>query len=125
MAKAKVLADRISISSEILTDENIERVAILAPSTLRLVDEKDETKVLFEVASDDYNMFTINGAVFKNGISLGTISADIMELDNDTKEKKVKTLLTAILTKINKIESQVESYLEEADDNNIDVEFLN
>lgn len=125
MAKAKVLADRISISSEILTDENIERVAILAPSTLRLVDEKDETKVLFEVASDDYNMFTINGAVFKNGISLGTISADIMELDNETKEKKVKTLLTAILTKINKIESQVESYLEEADDNNIDVEFLN
>lgn len=125
MAKAKVLADRISISSDILTDENIERVAILAPSTLRLVDEKDETKVLFEVASDDYNMFTINGAVFKNGISLGTISADIMELDNDTKEKKVKTLLTAILTKINKIESQVESYLEEADDNNIDVEFLN
>lgn len=125
MAKAKVLADRISISSEVLTDENIERVAILAPSTLRLVDEKDETKVLFEVASDDYNMFTINGAVFKNGISLGTISADIMELDNETKEKKVKTLLTAILTKINKIESQVESYLEEADDNNIDVEFLN
>lgn len=125
MAKAKVLADRISISSDILTDENIERVAILAPSTLRLVDEKDETKVLFEVASDDYNMFTINGAVFKNGISLGTISADIMELDNETKEKKVKTLLTAILTKINKIESQVESYLEEADDNNIDVEFLN
>ena len=125
MAKAKVLADRISISSEILTDENIERVAILAPSTLRLVDEKDETKVLFEVASDDYNMFTINGAVFKNGISLGTISADIMELDNETKEKKVKTLLTAILTKINKIESQVESYLDEAEDDNIEVEFLN
>ena len=125
MAKAKVLADRISISSEILTDENIERVTILAPSTLRLVDEKDETKVLFEVASDDYNMFTINGAVFKNGNSLGTISADIMELDNETKEKKVKTLLTAILTKINKIESQVETYLEEAEDNNIEVEFLN
>ena len=125
MAKAKVLADRISISSEILTDENIERVAILAPSTLRLVDEKDETKVLFEVASDDYNMFTINGAVFKNGVSLGTISDDIMELDNETKEKKVKTLLTAILTKINKIEEQVESYLDEAEDNNIEVEFLN
>ena len=125
MAKAKVLADRISISSEILTDENIERVAILAPSTLRLVDEKDETKVLFEVASDDYNMFTINGAVFKNGVSLGTISDDIMELDNETKEKKVKTLLTAILIKINKIEEQVESYLDEAEDNNIEVEFLN
>lgn len=125
MAKAKVLADRISISSEILTDENIERVTILAPSTLRLVDEKDETKVLFEVASDDYNMFTINGAVFKNGNSLGTISSDIMELDNETREKKVKTLLTAILTKINKIEEQVESYLEEAEDNNIEVEFLN
>lgn len=124
MAKAKVLADRISITSEVLTDANIERVSILSPSTLVLVDEKDESKVLFEVASDDYNGFTIHGAVFKDGKSLGTISEDIMELDREAKEEKIKTLLTAVLTKINAIESQVESYLEEVAELNAEVEFL-
>ena len=46
MAKAKVLADRISITSEILTDANIEKVSVLAPSVLKLVDEKDDTKLV-------------------------------------------------------------------------------
>ena len=58
MAKAKVLADRISITSEVLTDENIEKVRILAPSNLVLFDEKKEDKVLFEVTRSDYNTFT-------------------------------------------------------------------
>lgn len=124
MAKAKVLADRISITSEVLTDANIEKVNVLAPSNLKLFDEKDESKVLFEVASDEYNTFTKNGAVFKDGKSLGSISQDIMELEREEKEDKIKTILTAVLTRINIIEEQVSNYLETAEDLSEDVEFL-
>ena len=124
MAKAKVLADRISITSEVLTDANIEKVNVLAPSNLKLFDEKDESKVLFEVASDEYNTFTKNGAVFKDGKSLGSISQDIMELEREEKEDKIKTILTAVLTRINIIEEQVTDYLETAEDLSEDVEFL-
>lgn len=124
MAKAKVLADRISITSEVLTDANIEKVNVLAPSNLKLFDEKDESKVLFEVASDEYNTFTKNGAVFKDGKSLGSISQDIMELEKEEKEDKIKTILTAVLTRINIIEEQVADYLETAEDLSEDVEFL-
>lgn len=124
MAKAKVLADRISITSEVLTDANIEKVNVLAPSNLKLFDEKDESKVLFEVASDEYNTFTKNGAVFKDGKSLGSISQDIMELEREEKEDKIKTILTAVLTRINIIEEQVAAYLETAEDLSEDVEFL-
>lgn len=124
MAKAKVLADRISITSEILTDANIEKVNVLAPSNLKLFDEKDESKVLFEVASDEYNTFTKNGAVFKDGKSLGSISPEVMELDKEEREEKIKTILTAILTRVNVIEEQVENYLETAEDLSEDVEFL-
>ena len=124
MAKAKVLADRISITSEVLTDANIEKVNVLAPSNLKLFDEKDESKVLFEVASDEYNTFTKNGAVFKDGKSLGSISQDIMELEREEKEDKIKTILTAVLTRINVIEDQVKYYLETAEDLSEDVEFL-
>ena len=124
MAKAKVLADRISITSEVLTDANIEKVNVLAPSNLKLFDEKDESKVLFEVASDEYNTFTKNGAVFKDGKSLGSISQDIMELEKAEKEDKIKTILTAVLTRINIIEEQVADYLETAEDLSEDVEFL-
>ena len=124
MAKAKVLADRISITSEVLTDANIEKVNVLAPSNLKLFDEKDESKVLFEVASDEYNTFTKNGAVFKDGKSLGSISQDIMELEREEKEDKIKTILTAVLTRINIIEEQVAGYLETAEDLSEDVEFL-
>lgn len=124
MAKAKVLADRISITSEILTDANIEKVNVLAPSNLKLFDEKDESKVLFEVASDEYNTFTKNGAVFKDGKSLGSISPEVMELEKEEREDKIKTILTAILTRVNVIEEQVENYLETAEDLSEDVEFL-
>lgn len=124
MAKAKVLADRISITSEVLTDENIKKVSILSPSTLVLFDDKDETKALFEVATGDYNSFTSYGAVFKDGKSLGTISEDIMALEKEAKEDRIKTILTSILTRVNSIEAQVTDYLSHAIDLSEDVEFL-
>jgi len=124
MAKAKILADRISITSDVLSDANIEKVSVLAPSILKLVDEKDDTKVLYEIASGDYNSFTVNGAIFKDGKSIGTISDSIMNLPKEEKEAKVTTLLTAVLTKINVIEEQVSEYLENATDLSEDVEFL-
>ena len=40
MAKAKVLDDKLVITSEILTNENIEKVSILKPSVLILKDEE-------------------------------------------------------------------------------------
>lgn len=125
MAKAKVLADRISITSDILTDENIERVGILAPTVLKLMNgTENQTEVLFEVTSNDYNTFTKYGASFKGGKSLGTISEETMSLDHDTKEAKIKTVLTSVLTRVNAIEAQVEDYLENAEDLNEDIEFL-
>lgn len=123
MAKAKILADRISITSDVLTDANIERVSILAPSYLKLVDENSE-EVLFEVASDEYNTFTSYGAAFKDGKSLGTISEDIMSLEKEVKEAKIKTILSAVLMRVNAIEEQVKDYLENAEDLTDDVEFL-
>lgn len=124
MAKAKVLADRISITSEVLTDENLEKVGILAPSILKLVDEYEADKVLYEVASGEYNTFTVHGAVFKDGKSLGTIAEEIMSLDDAAKEAKIKNILTAVLTKVNAIEEQINEYLENADDLSDDIEFL-
>ena len=125
MAKAKVLADRISITSEVLTDENLEKVSILAPTVLQLLDGlEDHIKVLYEVAGGEYNTFTVNGAVFKDGKSLGTIAEEIMSLDDEAKEAKIKNILTAVLTKVNAIEEQINEYLENADDLSDDIEFL-
>ena len=124
MAKAKVLADRISITSEVLTDENLEKVGILAPSILKLLDEFNEDKVLYEVAGGEYNSFTTHGAVFKDGKSLGTITEEIMSLDEEAKEAKIKNILTAVLTKVNVIEARVEEYLDNAEDLAEDIEFL-
>lgn len=124
MAKAKVLADRISITSEVLTDENLEKVGILAPSILKLVDEYEADKILYEVAGGEYNTFTVHGAVFKDGKSLGTIAEEIMSLDDEAKEAKIKNILTAVLTKVNAIEAQIDEYLENADDLSDDIEFL-
>ena len=121
MAKAKVLADRISITSEVLTDENIEKVSILAPSVLMLT---DEDKVLYQVCGDVYNNFNTNGAAFKEGKTLGTISEEIMELEKEAKEAKITTLLTAVVTRINAIEEQVTEYLEDAEDLSDSIEFL-
>ena len=122
MAKAKILADRISITSDILTDENIEKVNILSPSTLYLYDDKDEDRILYQVTGNEFNTFTKYGATFKDGKSLGAISEESMVADD--KESKVKNELTAILTRINRIEDQVEAYLEVAEDLSEDIEFL-
>lgn len=122
MAKAKILADRISITSEVLTDENIEKVSILSPSTLYLYDDKDENRVLYQVTGNEFNTFTKYGATFKDGKSLGAISEESMVADD--KESKVKNELTAILTRINRIEEQVAAYLEVAEDLSDDIEFL-
>ena len=122
MAKAKILADRISITSDVLTDENIEKVSILSPSTLYLYDDKDENRILYQVTGNEFNTFTKYGATFKDGKSLGAISEESMVADD--KESKVKNELTAILTRINRIEDQVEAYLEVAEDLSEDIEFL-
>lgn len=122
MAKAKILADRISITSDILTDENIEKVSILSPSTLCLYDDKDENRMLYQVTGNEFNTFTKYGATFKDGKSLGAISEESMVADD--KESKVKNELTAILTRINRIEEQVSAYLEVAEDLSEDIEFL-
>lgn len=122
MAKAKILADRISITSDILTDENIEKVSILSPSTLYLYDDKDENRILYQVTGNEFNTFTKYGATFKDGKSLGAISEESMVADD--KESKVKNELTAILTRINRIEEQVSAYLEVAEDLSDDIEFL-
>lgn len=122
MAKAKILADRISITSEVLTDENIEKVGILSPSTLYLFDDKDENRMLYQVTGNEFNTFTKYGATFKDGKSLGAISEESMTAED--KESKVKNELTAILTRINRIEEQVEAYLEVAEDLSDDIEFL-
>ena len=122
MAKAKILADRISITSDVLTDENIEKVSILSPSTLYLYDDKDENRILYQVTGNEFNTFTKYGATFKDGKSLGAISEESMVADD--KESKVKNELTAILTRINRIEDQVAAYLEVAEDLSEDIEFL-
>ena len=122
MAKAKILADRISITSDVLTDKNIEKVSILSPSTLYLYDDKDESRVLYQVTGNEFNTFTKYGATFKDGKSLGAISEESMVADD--KESKVKNELTAILTRINRIEEQVSAYLEVAEDLSDDIEFL-
>lgn len=124
MAKAKILADRISITSDILTDANLEKVKVLSPSTLAMYDEKDETKVLYEVCMSEFNTFTNFGAAFKDGKTLGSISEETMALDKEEREAKIETALTAALTKINVIEAQVEEFLENAIDLSDDIEFL-
>lgn len=124
MAKAKVLADRISVASEILTDANIRKVEILSPATLKLVDTNDNNTVLYEISEDICNSFTKYGATFHDGKTLATIGEDIMALDKDEREEAIKNILTAVLTKINAIESQVEEYLESANEVDIDLEFL-
>lgn len=122
MAKAKILADRISITSEVLTDENIEKVSILSPSTLYLYDDKDEDRILYQVTGNEFNTFTKYGATFKDGKSLGAISEESMIAED--KESRIKNELTAILTRINRIEEQVSAYLEVAEDLSDDIEFL-
>lgn len=120
MAKAKVLEDKVVISSEILTDENLEKVSILNPSVLVLRDE--ESDCLYEVASCDVNTLTKHGASFKNGKTHATLSVEA-----ETEEKR-KALITAEMTRIiiliNKIEEQVKDYLDNTEDINVDIDFI-
>lgn len=124
MAKAKILADRISITSEVLTDENLERVSVLSPRTLSVYDTADQDSALYEVVKGECNTFSSYGAVFKDGKSIGAIDRSIMDLPTEEKESKLKNYLTAILTKITVIENQVSDYLDNAEDLNEDIEFL-
>ena len=125
MAKAKILNDRIVITSDVLTDANSEKVKVLAPSVLKLVDELDlDAKVLYEVDTDDYNTFTINGALFKGGKTIGSISEETLALDEEARKAKINTALTAVLTKLNVIEEKVTEFLENAEDFSDDIEFL-
>lgn len=121
MAKAKVLDDKVVITSDVLTNENIERVSILKPSVLILKDE-EANKVLYEIATDDCNSITPYGAIFKDGKAITGLTVDG---DNEeVKKNKMKNIITSILVKINAIEDQVKEYLEEAEDIDADVEFL-
>ena len=121
MAKAKVLDDRVVITSEVLTNENIERVSVLKPSVLIIKDDEAES-VLYQVALGDCNSFTNYGAIFKDGKTSTSIAIDS---DNEESRKnKMKTIISSILIKINAIEEQVNAYLENAEDIQADVEFL-
>lgn len=124
MAKVKVLADRISISSDILTDENLKKVSVLAPSLKTLRDEFDESKVVFEICNSECNTFTNYGAGFKDGKSLAIVDERVMSLSKEEREKEIKNLISGVLLKINSIEEQIEAYMEEAPDFEEDIEFL-
>lgn len=121
MAKAKVLDDKVVITSEVLTNENIEKVAILKPSVLILKDEEVD-KVLYEIATDDCNSITNYGAIFKDGKAIAGLSVDAES--EEARKAKMKNVITSILVKINAIEEQVKGYLETAEDIEADVEFL-
>lgn len=121
MAKAKVLDDKVVITSEVLTDNNIEKVSILKPSVLVLKDEEAD-KVLYEVASGTCNSVTNYGAIFRDGKAIGGLSVNAD--DEETRKNRMKTIITGILVKVNAIENQVSEYLEEAEDIDADVEFL-
>ena len=121
MAKAKVLDDKVVITSDVLTNENIERVNILKPSVLILKDEEAD-KVLYEVTTGDCNSITNYGAIFKDGKAIAGLTVDAES--EEAKKNKMKNIITSILVKINAIEAQVSNYLEEAEDINADVEFL-
>lgn len=106
MAKAKVLADRISITSEVLTDENIRKVKALAPSVLTLHDEVEGEIYKVAVANEEESSnATKYGAVFKDGIALANYY-------NYTDEDGLKLYVVDMLHKINAIEEQVKEFLE-------------
>jgi len=121
MAKAKVLDDKVVITSDVLTNENIERVSILKPSVLILKDEEAD-RILYEIATGECNSITTYGAIFKDGKAIAgiTVSAD----NEEAKKEKMKNIITSILVKINAIEEQVKNYLDEAENIEADVEFL-
>lgn len=123
MAKAKVLDNKIVIRSEILTDTNIKKAELLAPSILRLTDE-ETGNTLYEVAMNEYNVFNINGAVFHEGKTVGSISESIMSLPKEEMEEEVKNLLTAVLIRVNAIEEQMNLFIKEASKIKPEIEFI-
>ena len=124
MAKAKVLTDRVSITSDVFTDENLERIKLIAPSILELRDEADLGTLLYQVTDSEYNTFTVNGAAVKNGKTICTLSDAIMNLDEEVRERKIKLFLSAVLTKLNILETTATEYLKNAVDLSDDIDFL-
>lgn len=113
MAKAEVLADRIKISSNVLTNENLRKAEMLRPSVLNLRDEEMDT-ILYGIANAEPASFTKYGATFNDGVSLGAINDRIMRLEKEERDKEIKLFLSDILIKINAIEEQVSAFIEEA-----------
>lgn len=113
MAKAEVLADRIKISSDVLTNENLRKAEMLKPSVLNLRDEEIDT-ILYGIANAEPASFTKYGATFNDGVSLGAINDRIMRLEKEERDKEIKLFLSDILIKINAIEEQVSAFIEEA-----------
>lgn len=113
MAKAEVLADRIKISSDVLTNENLRKAEMLKPSVLNLRDEEIDT-ILYGIANAEPASFTKYGATFNDGVSLGAINDRIMRLEKEERDKEIKLFLSDILIKINAIEEQVSAFVEEA-----------
>ena len=126
MAKARVLEDRIKITSEVLTDEVLEKVMTLAPSALTITDaySTEDERVLYEVVKGDVNTFTKFGASFKDGATVGTISAATMELPKEEREAKIKNHLIRVLNYINNIEEQVKEFMEHVEDLDFEIDFL-
>ena len=124
MAKAKVLADTISITSEVLTDENIRKVEALSPTTLKVIDENEGE--LYSVGATNYNS-NVNkyGASFKHGEAVGRIP-DFDNIEDDKKKEAITNYLLPILVRINAIEDAVEEFLNdnEFDDIVEDIEFM-
>lgn len=118
-ASAKVLEDKVVISSQVLTDENLNKVSILNPSVLVLKDE--EGTVLYEVASSEYNTFNRNGASFKGGKSHTNIQVDA---DEDKVKEIIKAEVTGTLMKLHKIETQVTEYINSLDNIEVDIDFI-
>ena len=113
MAKAEVLADRIKISSDVLTNENLRKAEMLKPSVLNLRDEEMDT-ILYGIANAEPASFTKYGATFNDGVALGAINDRIMRLEKEERDKEIKLFLSDILIKINAIEEQVSAFIEEA-----------
>lgn len=122
MVKAKVLADRIQITSDVLTDENLKKVKLFAPRALKLFDELDtDNKVLYEVALCDgeYNTFNMNGAVFKAGKTLACI-----ERNEEDSEESIRAEIVAIMRRLTVIEEQVTEVVSNITDTDFDIEFM-
>ena len=124
MAKAKVLADTISITSEVLTDENIRKVAALSPSLLKIVDE-NEGELYGIGTTGSISNVSRYGALFKNGEAVGRVP-NFDTIEEDKREAAITNYLTPILVRINAIEDAVEEFINnnEFDDVAEDIEFM-